>query len=38
LRPICSKCNKSMGDDYTIDEFSDISERSTNRWECFRMC
>ena len=38
LRPICSKCNKSMGDTYTIDEFSELSNRSTNRWECFRMC
>jgi 5-methylcytosine-specific restriction endonuclease McrA len=38
LRPICSKCNKSMGDSYTIDEFSELSDRSTNQWECFRMC
>jgi 5-methylcytosine-specific restriction endonuclease McrA len=38
LRPICSKCNKSMGDSFTIEEFSDISDRSKNRWECFRMC
>jgi len=39
LRPICSKCNKSMGDTYTIDEFSELSKRSTtNQWECFRMC
>ena len=38
LRPICSKCNKSMGDSYTIEEFSDISDRSKNRWECFRLC
>ena len=22
LRPICGKCNRSMGDEYTIDEFS----------------
>ncbi len=38
LRPVCSKCNKSMGDTYTIDEFSDLSDRTTNQWECFRMC
>lgn len=38
LRPICSKCNKSMGDSFTIEEFSEISDRSKNRWECFRMC
>ena len=37
LRPICSKCNKSMGVS-TIEEFSNISKRSTNQWECFRMC
>jgi len=42
LRPICSKCNKSMGDRYTIDEFSKLSEQpptQTNRfgkWFCFR--
>jgi len=38
LRPICSKCNKSMGDSYTIEEFSDLSKRTKNHWECFRMC
>lgn len=38
LRPICAKCNRSMGDDYTIDEFSRISKRSTHLWECFRYC
>ena len=38
LRPICSKCNKSMGDSFTIEEFSKLSERTTNLWECFRMC
>ena len=25
LRPICSSCNKSMGNRYTIDEFSQLS-------------
>ena len=25
LRPICSNCNRSMGDEYTIDEFSLLS-------------
>jgi hypothetical protein len=38
LRPICSKCNKSMGDSYTIDEFSELSKRTTNLFECFRLC
>ena len=36
LRPICAKCNRSMGDDYTIDEFSRISKRSARLWECFK--
>jgi 5-methylcytosine-specific restriction endonuclease McrA len=36
LRPICSNCNKSMGNTYTIDEFSEMSKRSTKLWECFR--
>lgn len=31
LRPICSQCNKSMGNRYSIDEFSEIfSERNKN--------
>jgi len=36
LRPICSKCNRSMSDNYTIDEFSKISPRSSRMWECFK--
>ena len=36
LRPVCSNCNKSMSDTYTIDEFSEISSRSTNHWDSFR--
>lgn len=36
LRPICSKCNRSMGDEYTIDEFSKLSKPNTHLWECFR--
>ena len=36
LLPICSKCNKSMGNVYTIDEFSEISNRADNPWCCFR--
>ena len=38
LRPICSKCNKSMRDNYTIDEFSELSKRTSNAFECFRFC
>ena len=36
LRPICSKCNKSMGSEYTIDEFSELSKRTSRMFECFR--
>lgn len=36
LRPICSKCNRSMGDHYTIDEFSLLSKRTSHLWECFK--
>ena len=36
LNPLCSTCNKSMGDDYTIDEFSKISKPAENPWACFR--
>lgn len=38
LRPICSKCNKSMGDDYTIDDFSQLSKpiKHKRKWfSCF---
>jgi len=38
LRPICGKCNRSMGDEYTIDQFSALSHRKEVKhlWECFR--
>jgi hypothetical protein len=36
LRPICAKCNRSMSDDYSIDEFSDLSKRTSHMFECFR--
>jgi 5-methylcytosine-specific restriction endonuclease McrA len=36
LRPICGKCNKSMGNEYSIDEFSLLSTRAPKLWECFR--
>ena len=31
LRPICSACNKSMGNKYTIDEFSKLSRYRGNK-------
>jgi 5-methylcytosine-specific restriction endonuclease McrA len=38
LRPICFKCNRSMGDDYTIDEFSNLSSRLPwNPMRCLRL-
>lgn len=36
LRPICSNCNKSMGNVYSIDEFSELSKRTSHIFECFR--
>lgn len=36
LRPICVSCNQSMGDEYTIDEFSKLSRPSPHLFECFR--
>jgi len=36
LRPICSKCNKSMGNSYSIDEFSKIANPAANEFSCFR--
>ena len=34
LRPICSTCNKSMGDRYTIDEFSKIANKKDDNICC----
>lgn len=36
LRPICSKCNKSMSNMYTVEEFSKLSTRSFNYLDTFR--
>lgn len=36
LRPICVNCNQSMGDEFTIDEFSKLSRPSAHLFECFR--
>jgi 5-methylcytosine-specific restriction endonuclease McrA len=36
LRPICGNCNRSMGSSYTIDEFSNMSKRTSHLFECFR--
>ena len=36
LRPICSNCNKSMGNVYSIDDFSELSKRKSHIFECFR--
>ncbi len=47
LRPICSQCNKSMGNRYTIDEFSktysaqqkkkEKKEKKKSMFNCFAM-
>ena len=36
LQPICARCNLSMGSQYTIDEFSKLSNPAENPWNCFR--
>ena len=38
LKPICVRCNLSMGNQYTIDEFSRLSNPADNPWNCFRFC
>lgn len=36
LRPICSQCNRSMGNAYTIDEWNRLSSGNTvSCWSCF---
>ena len=38
LRPICSTCNKSMGNRFTIDEYSDMfKSKKTFLCICFRL-
>jgi hypothetical protein len=34
LRPICSRCNSSMNDSYTIDEWAKLS-RPPSKWKLF---
>lgn len=34
LRPICSRCNSSMNDSYTIDEWTKLS-RPPSKWKLF---
>lgn len=34
LRPICSRCNSSMNDTYTIDEWTKLSEPAS-KWKVF---
>ena len=35
LKPVCSNCNKSMGNQYTIDQFSDQFD-SKKQSNCFK--
>lgn len=44
LRPICSRCNSSMNDNYTIDEWTNLS-KPQSKWKlfwdkhnCFKQC
>ncbi len=38
LRPICSSCNKSMGDRYTIKEYSQLYKPPVQRTNWFTCC
>lgn len=38
LRPICSMCNKSMGNRYTIDEYSIQHQQHSKPRNIFTMC
>ena len=36
LKPICARCNLSMSDNYTIQEWSELSpEKEKKRFSCF---
>ena len=35
LRPICSNCNKSMSNNYTIDEWNNLSKSNNKNKCCF---
>jgi 5-methylcytosine-specific restriction endonuclease McrA len=35
LRPICSRCNLSMSNDYSIDEWNELGEPQGSSWCCF---
>ena len=34
LIPICSRCNKSMSDSYTIDEWNKFAPKTTEKHSC----
>jgi 5-methylcytosine-specific restriction endonuclease McrA len=38
LRPICSRCNKSMSDNYTIDEWNKLGFSETNIRRFYSNC
>jgi 5-methylcytosine-specific restriction endonuclease McrA len=38
LRPICARCNLSMGDSYTIDEWQLLGKVSCFNWSGWRWC
>ncbi len=41
LKPICARCNLSMSDNYTIEEWCDLSENKNKKKKClsrFKIC
>tara|TARA_B110000285_G_scaffold7476_1_gene7753 strand:- start:2039 stop:2335 length:297 start_codon:yes stop_codon:yes gene_type:complete len=35
LKPICARCNLSMSDNYTIEEWCNLSKDKTKKKKCF---
>jgi len=38
LRPICSRCNKSMGDQYSIDQWNELGRNKKKPKQCCGCC
>ena len=38
LRPICSRCNKSMGDQYSIDQWNELGSNKKKPSKCCGCC
>ena len=37
LRPICSRCNSSMSNNYTIDEWNNLGKKKISFFHCFKI-